>query len=167
MKIWLIVIIALSLFSSAIPTPMQSASELMALGESLVSSIQAKKPDWKYEGVQPITDSASVILQKWTVDSQFVRIAIVSHKSTQDAATAISKLAREEQLTERLQGLGDEGITWGRGVVSFRKRNLTIDVSATNTNPTLDSAELSKNLADEHKVAKEFALLVADVIKGK
>jgi hypothetical protein len=66
-----------------------------------------------------------------------------------------------------VQGFGDEGITWGRGVVSFRKRNLTIDVSAANTDSTLDPTELAKNLVDERKVAKEFARLVADVIKGK
>jgi hypothetical protein len=168
MKIWLIVIVALSLFlSEAIPAQTQSTSELMALGDSVVSSIQSMKRDWKYEAVQPISGSVAVILQQWTLDSQSVRIAIVAHKSTQDAATAISKLAREGQLIERVQGFGEEGITWGRGVVSFRKRNLTIDVSAANTDSTLDPTELAKNLVEERKVAKEFALLVADVIKGK
>jgi hypothetical protein len=56
---------------------------------------------------------------------------------------------------------------WGRGVVSFRKRNLTIDVSATNTNPTLDLNEAAKNTADERKLAKEFAVLAAEAIKDK
>lgn len=168
MKICMAVIIALSLFlSEAITAHTQSTSELMALGDSVVSSIQSKKPDWKYEAVQPISGSAAIILQQWTFESQSVRIAIISHKSTQDAATTILKLAREGQLMERVQGLGDEGITWGRGVVSFRKGNLTIDVSAANTDSTLDPTELAKNLVDERKVAKEFALLVADVIKGK
>jgi hypothetical protein len=139
----------------------------MALGDSVVSSIQSMKRDWKNEAVQPISGRVAVILQQWTLDSQSVRIAIVADKSTQDAATAISKLAREGQLIERVQGFGEEGITWGRGVVSFRKRNLTIDVSAANTDSTLDPTELAKNLVEERKVAKEFALLVADVIKGK
>lgn len=168
MKVWLITVIALSLLlSAAVPTHTQSTSELTALGESVVSSIQSKKPDWKYEAVQPMSGSAGVILQQWTLDHQSVRIAIVAHKSAQDAATMISRLASERQQSERVQGVGDEGITWGRGVVSFRKRNLTIDVSVANTDSTLDPTELAKNLADERKVAKEFALLVADVIKDK
>ena len=50
---------------------------------------------------------------------------------------------------------------------SFRKRNLTIDVSATNTKPTLDRSELNKNAGDERKLAGEFALIVADAIKDK
>jgi hypothetical protein len=168
MKLWVITVIALSLFLfAAIPTHTQSTSELTALGDNVVSSIQSKKPDWKHEAVQPMSGSAGVILQQWTLDYQSVRIAIVAHKSTQDAATAISKLAQQGQVNERFQGIGDEGMTWGRGVVSFRKRNLTIDVSATNTNPTLDLSEAAKNTADERKLAKEFALLVADVINGK
>jgi len=166
MKIWLITVIALTLFLSAAIAHTQNTFDLTALGDSIVSSIQSKKPDWKYEAVQPMSGSAGVILQQWTLDHQSVRIAIVVHKSAQDAATMISKLAGERQI-ERLQGMGDEGITWGRGVVSFRKRHLTIDVSVADKDSTLDPTELGKNQADERKVAKEFALLVADVMKGK
>ena len=168
MKTWLIALIALSLFASvAVATYTQNTAELTALADKLASSIQSQKPDWKYQSVQPITGSGDVILQQWTLDNQSIRIAITSYKSAQDAAAAISQLAREGQATERSQGLGDEGITWGRGVVSFRKRNFTIDVSATNTKPTLDRSELNKNAAEERKLAKEFALMVADAIKDK
>ena len=168
MRISLIAAIALSLIlPAAIATHTQNSSELMALGDNLISAIQSNKPDWKYQTVRPITDSTNVILQQWTFDYQSIRIAIISHRSTQDASATISKLAREGQLNERIQGLGDEGITWGRGVVSFRKRNFTIDISATNTKATLDPTELTKGSADERKLAKEFALLVADVIKDK
>jgi len=148
-------------------TRTQNTSDLTVLGERVVSYIQSKNPDWKYESVQPITGSADVIVQQWTLDNRSIRIAIISHKSTQDAAAAMVKLAREGQLNERLQGLGDEGVTWGRGVVSFRKQHLTIDVSATNTSPTLDLNEAAKNTTDERKLAKEFAGLVADAIKDK
>jgi hypothetical protein len=148
-------------------TNAQTISELSTLGDRVVSHIQTQKPDWKYEKVQPIADSTDVILQQWTLDNCSIRIAIISHKSMPDAATAISKLAREGKLSERFQGLGDEGMMWGRGVVSFRKRNLTIDVSATNTDPILDLNEAAKNTADERKLAKEFAMFVADAIKDK
>jgi len=168
MKVLSITVIALSLLlSAATPIHTQSTSDLTALGDSVVSSIQSKKPDWKYEAVQPMSGSTGVILQQWTLDNQSVRIAIVAHKSTQDAAMAISKLANERQLIERLQGVGDEGITWGRGVVSLRKRNLTIDVSATNTEPVLDLSEAARNTADERKLAKDFAMLVANATKDK
>lgn len=148
-------------------THAQNNSELSTLGDRVVSYIQSKKADWKYENVPPISGSANVIVQQWTLDNRSIRIAMVSHGSMSDAAAAMSKLAQERQIDERFQGLGDEGMTWGRGVVSFRKRNLTIDVSATNTYPTLDLNEAAKNTADERKLAKEFALLVADAIKDK
>ena len=148
-------------------THAQTSSELSTLGDRVVSHIQSQKPDWKYESVPPIAASADVIVQQWTLDNRSIRIAIIAHRSTPDAAAAISKLANEGQLRERFQGLGDEGITWGRGVVSFRKRNLTFDVSATNTNPTLDVNDAAKNTPDERKLAKEFAALVADAMKDK
>jgi len=40
-------------------------------------------------------------------------------------------------------------------------------VSVTNTKPTLDRSELNKNAAEERKLAKDFALMVADAIKDK
>lgn len=168
MKPWLIAVMALSLFASvAIASHTQNTAELMSLADKFANSIQGQKPDWKYQMIEPIRGSGDVILQQWTLDNQSIRIAITSYKSTQDAAAAISQLARAGQVTERAQGLGDEGMIWGRGTVSFRKRNFTIDVSATNTKPTLDRSELNKNAAEECKLAKEFALLVADAIKDK
>ena len=145
----------------------QNNSELSTLGDHIVDHIHSQKPDWKYEIIQPIGGSADVMAQQWTLDNCSIRIAIISHKSMADAAAAMSKLANEGQLTERFQGLGDDGMMWGRGVISFRKRNLTIDVSATTTTPTLGLNEAAKNTADERKLAKEFAVLVADAIKGK
>jgi hypothetical protein len=58
-------------------------------------------------------------------------------------------------------------MSWGRGVVSFRKRNLTIDVSAINTGPVFDVNAAAKSTADERKLAKEFALLVVDALKDR
>jgi len=161
------IVLCILLLVAFLITHAQTISELSTLEDRVVSHIQSQKPDWKYEKVQPIAESTHVIVQQWTLDNRSIRIAIISHKSTPDAATAISRLAREGQISERFQDLGDEGMTWGRGVVSFRKRNLTIDVSATNTNSILDLDEGAKNTADERKLAKEFAALVADVIKDK
>lgn len=168
MKPWLIAVIALSLSASvAVASHTQNTAKLTALADEVVSSIQGRKPDWKYQSIQPITGSSDVILQQWTLGNQSIRIAITSYKSAQDAAAAISQLLREGQATERPQVLGDEAITWGRGIVSFRKRNFMIDVSATNTKPTLDRSEVNKNTAEERELAKEFALMVADAIKDK
>lgn len=106
MKTWLIAPIALSLFVSvAVATYTQNTAELTALADKLASSIQSQKPDWKYQSVQPITGSGDVILQQWTLDNQSIRIAITSYKSAQDAAAAISQLAREGQATERSQSV--------------------------------------------------------------
>ena len=145
----------------------QNSADLNTLGDRIVSHLQSKQPDWKYEAVEAITGSADVMVQQWTLDNRSIRIAIVSHKSTSDAAASISKLAREGQPNERLQGLGDEGISWGRGVVSFRTQNFTIDVSSTNTEPVLNLNEAAKKTAEERKLAREFAQLVADAVKGR
>lgn len=145
----------------------QNSLDLTTVGDRVVSYIESQKPDWKYESVQPTSGSGDVLIQQWTLEKRSVRIAIVSHKSTLDAAAAISRLAREGQANETQLGLGDEGMVWGRGVVSFRKRNFTIDISAANTEPVLDLSEAAKNTADERKLAKEFAQLVAYAIKDK
>jgi hypothetical protein len=73
-------------------THAQNTSDLTAVEDRVVSYIQSQRPDWKYENVQPISDSANVIVQQWTLDNHSVRIAIVAHKSTSDTATAISNL---------------------------------------------------------------------------
>ena len=159
--------LAIILCAAHIFTHAQNTSDLTTLKDRVVSYIESQKPDWKYENVQPISGSADVVVQQWTLDNRSVRIAMISYKSTPAAAAAISKLAREGQINERLLGLGDEAMTWGRGVVSFRKRNLTVDVSAANTEPTQDLSEAAKNTADERKLAKEFAQLVSDAIKDK
>jgi hypothetical protein len=160
-----VIVLLIVLCAAHIFTHAQNTSDLTTLGDRIVSYIESQKPDWKYQKVQPITDSADVIIQQWTLDNRSVRIAIVSHKSTSDAVAAISRLAREGQISETLPGLGDEAMTWGRGVVSFRKRNLTIDISAANTEPVLDLNEAAKNTADERKLAKEFSLLVSEAMK--
>lgn len=155
------------LAAGSMPAHPQNSFELTTLGENIVNSIQSKEPDWKYESVSPITGSADIILQQWTLEYLSVRIAIVSHRSVDEAAKAMRDLARVGQATERLQDLGDEGISWGRGIVSFRKRNLRIDVSAVDTHPTLDVTEVAKYVGDERKLCKKFARLVADAIKDK
>lgn len=160
-------IMLLSLLAVHTFTRAQNSSELSTLAEQVVTHIQSQKADWKYENVQPMTGSANVIVQQWTLDNRSVRIAITAYNSTPGAAAALSRLADQGQPNERFQGIGDDGIMWGRGVVSFRKRNFTIDVSATNIAPTLDLNEASKNTDDERKLAKEFAMLVADAIKDK
>ena len=158
----LIILCAAQIFTYA-----QNGSDLTTLGDRVVSYIESQKPDWKHESVQPTSGSGDVLIPQWTLDNRSVRIAIVSHKSTQDAAAAISRLAREGQANETQPGLGDEGMVWGRGVVSFRKRNFTIDISAANTDPVLDLSEAAKNTADERKLAKEFVQLVSYSIKDK
>lgn len=165
MRIRTAAMILLSLLTVHTLTRAQNNSELSMLADRVVNYIQSQKTDWKYENVQPMTGSANVIVQQWTLDSRSVRIAIISHRSMSDAAAAMSKLVQEGRVSERFQGLGDEGITWGRGVVSFIKRNIRIDVSAANNTPTLDLKERLKNTEDERKLAKEFAVLVADAIK--
>ena len=159
-------IMLLSLLAVHTFTYAQNNAELSTLGDRVVRYIQSQKADWKYENVQPMTGSANVIVQQWTLDKRSIRIALISQKSTFDAAAAMSKLARERE-NERLQGFGDEGMAWGRGVVSFRIRNVRIDVSATNTEPVLDLTEAAKNTVDERKLAKEFAMLVANATKDK
>lgn len=137
------------------------------------NSIQSAKPEWKYENVAPITVSGDVvpqepnpdvILQQWSFENQSVRIAIVSHRSVSEATAAMQNLA-SRRPTGTFEGLGDEDVTWGRGTVSFRKLNLTINVTAVIIEPTSDAAEAGKHEPDERKLSKEFALLVAKAIK--
>ncbi|MEK6283204.1 MAG: hypothetical protein AABN95_22845 [Acidobacteriota bacterium] len=144
----------------------QTSSELNSFGETIISSLQAKKSEWKYESVSPMSSSDNVILQQWSFENESVRIAVVSHASVRDAVDAMQVLARGGQRGGDQQ-LGEEDVTWGRGTVSFRKRNLTVNVSVVITEPTLDLAEARKHEINQRKIAKEFAHLVASAIKDK
>lgn len=175
MKKLLGLLLLLTLFAvGSLPSHSQTSIELTLLGVEIVNSIQLAKAEWKYESVSPITVRADVpfepnpdvILQQWSFENQSVRIAIVSHRSVSDATAAMQNLASRRQ-TGTFEGLGDEDITWGRGTVSFRKRNLTVNVNAIITEPTVDVAEAAKHEPDERKLSKEFARLVAKAIKDK
>jgi hypothetical protein len=158
---------------ASLPSHSQTPS-LLSLGADIVNSIQLAKPEWKYETVSPIKVSGDevgpqelnpdVILQQWSFENQSVRIAVVTHRSASDAAEAIQNLTRGSQR-EAFEGGGEGAVTWGRGTVSFRKRNLTVNVTAVIIEPTSDAAEAGKHEPDERKLSKEFARLVAKAIK--
>lgn len=131
-------------------TESQQSTALTAIGENIVTSIQSKKPDWKYESVTPIPDSGEVIVQQWRLENQSVRIAVLSHQSNDDARIALQNLGRQERVVS--QDHGDEDVTWGRGTVSFRKQHLTVNVSAVITTPALDIAE-----ANHFRIIKDYA----------
>jgi len=125
---------------------------------------------WIAQRVEPVAamkGSKNVLLQQWSSESQSVRIAIVMRNSQDDTRKVMGDLVRDGNVKEILVGLGDEGVAWGRGSVSFRRHNLTVDVSALTTTPALDVTKATANLAEERKLSKEFARLVADAIKDK
>jgi hypothetical protein len=76
------------------------------------------------------------------------------------------ELARDGRTVEAVPDLADEGFSWGRGTVSFRRHDLTIHISTVTTVVAFDLEESDKNLKEEQKTSKEFARLVADAIKG-
>src|SRR5437660_1300988 len=141
-------------------------SDLTRLGDVIANSIQLKKPEWHFESLVPMRESEKVILQQWTFGDQSLRVALVPHNSPEDAARAMSDVARDGQSIEAVPDLADEGFAWGRGIVSFRKQNVTIHVSAVTTNVTRDPKVVAKNVKEERKLCKEFARLIADAIKG-
>lgn len=148
------------------PVAQSRVFDLTNLGDTIAKSIQLKKPEWRYESVTPMKGSENVILQQWISATQSVRVAIVPHKSVEDAAKAMRDTARDGGTLEALPDLADEAFSWGRGTVSFRRQHLTIHVSAVTTSDTLDLDETTKNLKEERSLCKEFARIVADAIKG-
>ncbi len=148
-------------------TAQDNGSQLERLGDEIADSVQLKNPTWRHEQVAPMKGSENVLLQQWSSESQSVRIAIVLHNSQDITRKVMRDLVRDGQVKEILVDLGDEGVAWGRGTVSFRTRNLTIDVSAVMKTPALDVTKAAANLAEERKLSKEFARLVADAIKDK
>lgn len=161
-----VVLLILSMGSTIHSSP-QSFTDLNALGERIVTTVQAQKSDWKYEAVSPIEGSADVILQQWTSDSRSVRIAIVSHGSRTAASKALGALKTNGEGRDDLEGLGERSVSWGKNTVSFKTLDFTVDVSAVDTREILDVTESSKHVGDERKLCREFARLVANAIKGK
>ena len=168
-------LVAALMFLGAASGVAQTPSHLTTLGDNIVASIQGIKTDWKYEPVPPMKGSDGIILQQWTdgvllqqwtLEDESVRISIVRYESTDHAAKAMADLARDGSVRETVQGLGDEGFSWGRGTVSFRRRDLTIHVSAVVTKPTLDLKLVAENVKKERQLCKEFARLVAEAIRN-
>ncbi|HBB86292.1 MAG TPA: hypothetical protein DC047_01605 [Blastocatellia bacterium] len=143
----------------------QIVSGLSQLSDSVVVAVQAKKPNWKYHAVSPIDGSADLILQQWTLDSQSLRIAIIPHPSAADASRVMRALATNSRGRQDNEGLGDEAVSWGKNTISFRRRNFTVDISVVTISPTLSATESSDREADERKLCKEFARIVAEAIK--
>lgn len=158
---------ALYLAATMMSVAQSNITQPVTLGDTLIKFLQVAKPGWLYEPVDAITGSENVLLQNWSSETQRVRIAIVPHNSVDDATKAIRDIARHGQTKEILPGIGDEGLSWGRGTVSFRTRNLTINVSAVIATPVFDVKTAKANLVAEQNLSKEFARLVADAIKDK
>lgn len=144
-----------------------NSSSLTQLGEDIVRAIQEQRPNWTYEAVSPIAGNDGVIIQKWTSGQRIVRIAIVAHRSVPEAARLMLDLARDHQPREVIPGLCDEGFSWGRGTVTFRKRHLSISVSAVNTDTQVSVSRLAEQGDDERALCREFARLVADVVRNR
>lgn len=140
------------LLAASLPSMAQD-TRLTTLVDNMARLISEKKPGWKHEPVTPMEGSKRVVLQQWTSGDQRVRIAITPYDTPDKASKVIQGFASDGRLKERLPNLGDEGLSWGSGVVSFRKRHLTIHVSAVAT-----------DLTEEYRLSKEFAQLVADTL---
>jgi hypothetical protein len=164
-KTLVVTLIVLGLYVSA--SPQGAVSDVPSLGNIISASIHNKKPDWELESLTPSRESQGVVIQQWTLNKQSVRITLVPHSSADDASRAVRDLGRDNQTKEPLSNLGDEGLSWGRGTVTFRKGQVTINVNAVirrNHRENRENKEGDKILQEERKVCREFARIIADAI---
>ena len=171
MKKTLILLVALLVGTIAAATRVSSNStpiDLLVLQAKIITGVQSQKPEWQYRSVPPIEGSADVILMQWSFENHSVRIAITSHASIEDAVKAMATLRRDGKELETLPDLADVGgFSWGRGTVTFRKDNLTVSSSAVDTTVTRDAKEVAQKVPEERALSKDFAKLVAAIIKDE
>ena len=86
---------------------------------------------WKRERVTPVYPKENVWIEVWIRCDRTVKISILTHSSDTAASKSLEEFARYDSSRKKLDGVGDEALTWGYGSdVAFRRGHLNVFVSA-------------------------------------
>ncbi len=158
------------LFGTSFDTRAQELSpQLKKIAESLEPAMKEQLPEWEFERVPALLGSPTVLIEFWSLHQRKVKVSILLHSSELEASETIRKFVAAEHTKLNISGIGDEAYTWGyENAVAFRKRNLTVYVSANSQIP----AEATSNQSDQSKLerdeesalSKNFARIVSNAL---
>jgi hypothetical protein len=153
------------LFSGLTLSAQGPSSRVNTLADEIVRNIQNKKPGWRYQEVEPIDGSVNVALQQWTFEQRSVKIRISLRASESEGINLMRDLRRDGRPRETPADLGDEAVAWGNNAVSFRDRDLIVDVTTSFGLSNLSLEKVASNRVEERKLSEEFARLVAEILR--
>lgn len=143
------------LFGASFDTRAQEqepSPQLKKIAESLEPAMKERLPEWEFERAPALFGSPTVLIEFWSLRGRKVKVSILLHSSELEASEAIRKFVAAEHMKQNISGIGDEAYTWGyENAVAFRKRNLTVYVSANSQIP----AEATSNQADQSKLERD------------
>lgn len=168
LKIFCVFVILFS--SQSVSVAQRHFPNLDRVSEAVEDRIKKEKPEWSPKSVKPVSvdetaNTDAVKIQRWVFGRQSVKVAIVQHKSEEEAISALRQFAVAQKSNNQVRGLGDEAYVWGlRNAIAFRKGNLTIYVSAVvlkNINPAEGINTMKEAAQAEHaeagKLTRGFA----------
>src|SRR5258705_8333674 len=101
----------------------QAKTELDKLDEKFSQYFERVMPGWKHERVEPVMKTENVLIQFWSFSNRKVKIAVIPHKSADEAREVLQRHAKYQFNKQELSDLGDEAYAGGYGSadVAFRK----------------------------------------------
>ena len=143
--------------------------EMVVIGEKLSRAFDQNLKGWKRERVTPFDPRENVIVEFWSRPDRRAKISIVPSASPARASEALSDFARHDSTSKKIEGIGDEALSWGySSEVAFRHGNVNVFVSAVmNLNLlSLDKSETSKLALAEAAATNRLLACFANLALG-
>ncbi|MFN2455800.1 MAG: hypothetical protein ABR577_16440 [Pyrinomonadaceae bacterium] len=143
--------------------------QLKEIAAALESGMKEQLPEWEFARVAPLLGSSDVLIEFWSLRGRRVKVSILLHASEQEAVKAIENFIANERVSGKVSGIGDKAYAWGYGdEIAFRKKTLTVYVSADSqipTEATLDQSDKAKReRAEQSALNKNFARLISTLL---
>lgn len=151
----------------------QDQADLDRLDQKFTQYFERILPGWRHERVEPVMKTENVLIEFWSFSNRKVKIAVIRHKSADEAREVLQRHAKYTLNREELSDLGDEAHAggYGSGDVAFRKGNLTIYISTTaDVDSDADARVLSQSerfereKSEMRRLSREFAKHAATAI---
>lgn len=149
-----------------------AARPLAAVRGAIERAISAELPGWQRKAITPMEGSSNVVIDQWESGGLTVKVSILQHPSSEEAAKALKGFRSRQEVEEKaarrrgkhdfklikydLPALGDGGFAWdthGSEAVAFRKGDLSVHVSVVRPRQNKDT-----------KLSKEFAKTIAKAL---
>ena len=132
----------------------QGHPDLDKLDEKVKKHFERVLPGWMYKRGTPIVETENVLIQFWYSPNRAVKIAVIPHRSGDEAREAVRDFIKYERTPEIVKDIGDEAYAWGYGAsnIAFRRGRLVFYVSS---RADVDADADARTLSREQRFDKE------------